>query len=256
MLFVGGLSTRGESIFTMSDIRIDLFWNVDRVLHFTPSETRIFFVLANMADGSTLSISDDELSSAAGVSRLTLRKSRKRLVDSGLLSVSVGNGRGCKTVYILTNIGNDVPQPQEQPQEPTIEPETIQEEKNKRKQRVVKPKDGDLFVKKDMRPKRVTLVEVAIPSIEEVEEHFISQNIPKDVADMFYYHYDSLGWMTNNGVRVKRWQSLANKWITKERKEKNYGCNIDQESDDFKRSIAERVARAERAYREAGKHQE
>jgi hypothetical protein len=115
---------------------------------------------------------------------------------------------------------------------------------------VTRPKDGDLFGKKDMRPKRkMQTSEVEPPDMDDVITHFISQGVSGDVARTFYYHYDSLGWMTNSGVRVKRWESLANKWITKEKKEQNYGCSSNQGSDAFKRSIAERFAKAECEYR-------
>lgn len=128
------------------------------------------------------------------------------------------------------------------------------EEVKPKRTRTVKPKDGDLFGKKDMRPKRTPPMEAEPPDMDDVIMHFVSQGVSGDVARTFYYHYDSLGWMTNSGVRVKRWQSLANKWITKEKNERNYGSSINQTGDAFKRSIAERVARAEREYRESVGH--
>lgn len=247
------------------------FWMKDAELHFTASETRMFFALVKMVGSGELVMSDAEIAAKVGVCMATMRKCRARLSGAGLIVVAAGNGRGCKTAYILPCKGDDVPQPvkpeaSEQTEAPelgqcTESEEHVQEavpppteEVKPKCTRVVKPKGGDLFGMKDMRPKRTTSTEVEPPDIEEVAAHFLAQKVPRDVAETFYYHYDSLGWMTNSGVKVKRWQSLANKWITKEKKEQNYGSNSNQTGDTFKRSIAERVARAEREYREAVGH--
>lgn len=248
------------------------FWQKDEELHFTASETRMFFALVQMVGSGELVMSDAEIAANVGVCMATMRKCRARLSGAGLIVVAAGNGRGCKTVYTLPCKGDDVPQPvkpeasvqteapelgqcteSEEPVHEVVPPPTEEKVKPKRT-RTVKPKDGDLFGKKDMRPKRTPPMEAEPPDMNDVIKHFVSQGVSGDVARTFYYHYDSLGWMTNSGVRVKRWQSLANKWITKEKKERNYGCSINQTGDAFKRSIAERVARAEREYREAVGH--
>lgn len=242
------------------------FWLADAEHHFTPAETRMFFALVQMVGSGELVMSDAEMSANVGVCMATMRKCRARLVDAGLIVVTAGNGRGCKTVYTLPGKGDDVPHPLTSdevvtevsaPVEVTVDdvvvPPPTEEKVKPKRTRTIKPKGGDLFGKKDMRPKRIKM-EVEPPDIEEVAAHFMAEGVPRDVAEIFYYHYDGQGWITNSGVRVKRWQSLANKWITKEKKEQNYGSSSNQTGDAFKRSIAERVARAEREYREAVGH--
>ena len=32
-------------------------------------------------------------------------------------------------------------------------------------------------------------------------------------AEIFFYHFDSLGWKNTNGAKVERWDSRANLWI-------------------------------------------
>lgn len=240
------------------------FWQKDKEQHFTPSETRFFFALVQMVGSGEMVMSDAEIAASVGVCLAVMRKARKRLADVGLIVVSSGNGRGCKTVYRLSVEDEVVPQPEkpkedavsqeakpvQEPEQADEQPPALEEVKPKRT-RTARPKDGDLFGKKDMRPRR-TPVEVEPPDMEDVVIHFIEQGVPREVAETFYYHYDSLGWMTNSGVKVKRWQSLANKWITKEKQE--YGSKINQSGDTFKQNIAERVARAEREYREAVGH--
>lgn len=249
---------------------IGQFWRADAEHHFTAAETRMFFALVQMVGSGELVMSDAEIAANVGVCMATMRKCRARLVDAGLIAVTAGNGRGCKTVYRLPEQGDDVPQPLasddvvteeafmlgqctmcEEPVQEAVPPPT-EEKVNPKRTRTVKPKDGDLFGVKDMRPRRVPPDVSEQPSIDEVLEYCRSKGVDDDTAMMFFSHYDSLGWMTSNGVRVKRWQSLVNKWIIRDKKDKQtYGSSNNQEGDSFKRSIAARIEQAERKYRES-----
>lgn len=245
---------------------IRAFWLADAERHFTSAETRMFFALVQMVGSGELVMSDAEMSANVGVCMATMRKCRARLVDAGLIVVTAGNGRGCKTVYRLPEQGGDVPQPvamegtvTEVPEVATPEPDAVQEvvvpppteEVKPKRTRTVKPKDGDLFGAKDMRPRRVPPDVSEQPSIDEVLEYCRSKGVDDATAEMFFAHYDSLGWVTSNGVKVKRWQSLVNKWIIRDKKGQNYGSKDNSEGDSYKRSIAARIEQAERKYRES-----
>lgn len=237
------------------------FWVADAERHFTSAETRMFFALVQMVGGGELVVSDAEISANVGVCMATMRKCRARLVDAGLIVVTAGNGRGCKTVYRLPGKGNDVPQPLDEAtteastvatsesdvvQEVVVPPPT--EEVKPKRERTVRPKDGDLFGVKDMRPRRVPPDVSEQPSMDEVLEYCRGKGVDDATAEMFFAHYDSLGWVTSNGVKVKRWQSLVNKWIIRDKK---YGSKDNSEGDSYKRSIAARIEQAERKYRES-----
>lgn len=244
---------------------IGTFWKADAVRHFTPSETRMFFALLELVGGEVLIINDAEISAKVGVCMATMRKCRARLADAGLIIVTAGNGRGCKTVYKLPVQGESVPQPVpieetvteasatdksvEPVQDVVVQP-TAEGVKPKRT-RTIKPKGDDLFGAKDMRPKRVPPDTSEQPSIDEVLEYCRGKGVDDTTAEMFFCHYDSQGWVTSNGIKVKRWQSLINKWIIRDRKEQNYGSKCNTEGDSYKRSIAARIEQAERKYRES-----
>lgn len=241
---------------------IRTFWLKDGEYHFTPTETRMYFVVLKLASEGSVSLSDDEMSANVGVCVVTIRKSRSRLADAGLFVVVAGNGRGCKTEYKI----EIVPHPSESSTTEEVKPvevqeaahtqptEEVKEEQKPKRTRTTKPKDGDLFGRVDMRPKRKAQESVKPPDMVDVVNHFRAQGVDKEQAEMFYYHYDSLGWITSNGVKVKRWQSLANKWITKDKeKQKEDGSSIDSGSA-FKHNIAQRIAEADRKYREAARN--
>lgn len=81
-----------------------LFWKLDKVFDFTCQETRLFFFLHDVANStywaSEFQISDERAASMCKMSRETLKKSRARLVEAGLIKVTPGKqGRGSKTTY-------------------------------------------------------------------------------------------------------------------------------------------------------------
>ena len=78
---------------------------------------------------------------------------------------------------------------------------------------------GELFPpSKPEKPKRVAKEFIA-PTLDEVIQHFIKQNAPErlddwqEQAEIFFNHFDSIGWKNANGVKIERWDSKANLWI-------------------------------------------
>lgn len=55
------------------------------------------------------------------------------------------------------------------------------------------------------------------PTLKEVEACFMQSaaQLPtwQDEAKIFFYHYDGLGWRNTHGVKIRNWDSFANKWI-------------------------------------------
>ena len=114
----------------------------------------------------------------------------------------------------------------ELPSEPPSEPpsELLKEIKNKRNKEDIKEKkykrkekpDGFLFSP----PPKATKVKVddfVPPTLKEVEACFrqSAAQLPtwQDEAKIFFYHYDGLGWRNTHGVKIRNWDSFANKWI-------------------------------------------
>lgn len=55
------------------------------------------------------------------------------------------------------------------------------------------------------------------PTLQEVMAVFrtAAAQLPtwEDEARIFFYHYDGLGWRNTHGVKIRNWDSFANKWI-------------------------------------------
>ena len=70
-----------------------------------------------------------------------------------------------------------------------------------------KPKKRRKAVGEDLKP----------PTLQEVMAVFrqSAAQLPswEDEARIFFYHYDGLGWRNTHGVKIRNWDSFANKWI-------------------------------------------
>jgi hypothetical protein len=66
-------------------------------------------------------------------------------------------------------------------------------------------------------------------------------------AQLFFSHYDSLGWKNSTGAKIVNWDSLANKWIlTQKTKLSKNGAHkqVDSKSErDAEAEFAEHIAR-------------
>ena len=55
------------------------------------------------------------------------------------------------------------------------------------------------------------------PSLEEVKQYASMNGIPEQLAEKFFYHYESEGWETRHG-KVMRWQPRLQKWKVEQHK--------------------------------------
>lgn len=67
-------------------------------------------------------------------------------------------------------------------------------------------------------PRADTDTPANIPTIEQVRTFCIEQGLTIDV-DVFYNHYDSIGWLVS-GKPVKSWQALVRRWYAQDLKRK------------------------------------
>ena len=70
---------------------------------------------------------------------------------------------------------------------------------------------------KTIKRRKTQDVEFTPPTLQEVMAVFrtAAAQLPtwEDEARIFFYHYDGLGWRNTHGVKIRNWDSFANKWI-------------------------------------------
>lgn len=87
------------------------------------------------------------------------------------------------------------------------------------KKRVKKRKDTPKVIPfpNEPTPKTAKADDFVPPTLKEVEACFMQSaaQLPtwQDEAKIFFYHYDGLGWRNTHGVKIRNWDSFANKWI-------------------------------------------
>ncbi|WP_129661382.1 hypothetical protein [Bacteroides fragilis] len=223
---------------------INRFWELDEGWQFSCCETRLYFYLLKIANRlgweDNWTRSDTKVSSDVGVSVKVFKSARNRLVQAGLIECKQGNGRGNKSTYSIKGVQKgmqNIP-PLRQPlgiplgyplgtplqERSPIPPK--EEYKTETKIKKEPPKggkkesnSGELFsVPKLEKPKRIAK-ELINPTLDDVIQYFISQNAPERLSDwhehaeIFFNHFDSIGWKNANGVKIERWESKANLWI-------------------------------------------
>ncbi|MCH7409974.1 hypothetical protein MM239_11265 [Belliella sp. DSM 111904] len=51
------------------------------------------------------------------------------------------------------------------------------------------------------------------PLFDHVREYFSLKGMSTDEAEIFYYHYESMDWESENGTPFSNWKTLADDWI-------------------------------------------
>lgn len=207
---------------------INNFWFIDDDWQFTCCETRLYFYLLKTANRlgwvDSWTRSDAKVSSDVGVSINSMKTARNRLVQAGLISFKAGgNGQRDKTKYQVIcdfRCQNLIPkvQPNLEPNPiPNLEPKVQPYNKTKNKTKNINNNSGELFPpekEKKQKPK-VNKPEFIPPTLDEVKSYFEGR-LPdwERQAELFFYHFDSLGWRNTNGTKIVNWDSKANFWIT------------------------------------------
>lgn len=244
---------------------INQFWRMNRIEPFSPYEVYLYFYLLNQCNmrgmENPFSIKTAMLYVELKMSKKVIYDARESLQERGLIDFTEGERRVSAPVYqIMENveIGRQRrPEKQEEsieevdeiPIPPYEEPESQrQPKKSKKKEKSL----DDLF--EIPKPEKRKKKEFVPPTLQEVEDFFSGLGIQDavDVAQQFFFHYDSLGWHTATGAVVHRWESLANKWLLNDKKKEheNNRSSSKKGGDEYKQTLINRIAEAERKYRE------
>lgn len=152
-----------------------------------------------------------------GYSNKTVIDLRNRLKQKGLIDFIEGNRREKAASYILlVTSGNQIVnqtgnQSSNQNGNQTGNPIIKTKTKNNNN-------SGELFPPEEKPKKKKTAkAEFIPPTLGQVKAYF-EEKLPdwERQAEIFFYHFDSLGWRNANGAKIERWDSKANLWIMDE----------------------------------------
>ena len=197
---------------------------------------------------SRCGIPNERLVKMLGVDIRTIRASRNRLVEVGIIRYEAGKAKR-EPMYVFDWSADPV----EIPIEPAwIVEENVKDvpkEKREKKKKAVE-KEGDLFAREKQRKSRQKpKEEEKPPTMDEVRAEFQKRGLSEDEAEYFYYYYDAQGWVTSSGQKIQRLDSMVNRWISNNHKNKGDGKRNSSSREERMRDAAkvmERIyARAE-----------
>jgi hypothetical protein len=80
-----------------------------------------------------------------------------------------------------------------------------------------------LFASDKQQPKKAD--GAASPTIEEVTRICLEKGMSEEEAKKFYYYYDAQGWVTTGGQKIKRIDSMVNRWVNNQKTGKDGNDN-------------------------------
>lgn len=177
----------------------------------------------------------------------TIRAARQRLIEAGFVGYIAGKARR-QPVYYFEKGDEPIEIPIAQDWLDEVQPEPIKavEATKPKKRRSAKESAPSLFSEKDLNPSKRKKKETPPPTLEEVRELFRSRGLPDDEAERFFYYYDAQDWVTSSGQKIKRLDSMVNRWLTNNHKNKvngnNTGSSPQIRAQEAKKIIAELAA--------------
>lgn len=200
---------------------INQFWQIRRYKPMTAHEADFYFFLLKECNIRNwlcpFELPTRLIQAELGYSNKTVIDLRNRLKQKGLIDFIEGNRREKAASYILlVTSGNQIVnqtgnQSSNQNGNQTGNPIIKTKTKNNNN-------SGELFPPEEKPKKKKTAkAEFIPPTLGQVKAYF-EEKLPdwERQAEIFFYHFDSLGWRNANGAKIERWDSKANLWIMDE----------------------------------------
>lgn len=194
---------------------INQFWKIRRSKKITPTQAYLYFGLLQECNEreweSPFEYPNESICSRIGVSEPTMIDARARLKQLGLIDFESGERNKKSPRYYLNNLSRNRAETEQKPSRNRAESITFNT-----KQNINNNNSNELFPPEPpKKPPKRAKKEFIPPRLEEVKAYFADQ-LPnwEQEAEIFFNHFDSLGWRTATGGKVEKWDSRANLWIT------------------------------------------
>lgn len=262
---------------------INNFWSVRRIRSMTSYEADFYFYLLKECNSrnwtNPFELPSRNVELELGISRKTICDLRNKLLQKGLISFKEGNRRTSSAIYEILYVsernkngninGFNVSDGNQNGNESGNQNGNINGNqsgnplyKTKNKTKTKKNNSGELFPPEFPEKKRgKDKKEFIAPTLDEVIQHFItkgtSEQFPdcREQAEIFFNHFDSIGWRTSRGAKIERWESKANLWILDHAKQSRVKDETDtqeklSDSDRQKLDVTRDLEELDRKWRE------
>ena len=189
---------------------INRFWVVNIEHSLGTSDMALFFALHHFCNQvgwkRKFACSNRQIMNLIQISDKTLISARKRLIDAGLITFTPGNAKRQKSLYSFCT---DYWSFSSSSGSSSGSSNIIRKEKTK-----TELSKNDKKVPTTNKKSIPRKVEEATPTLEEVVKICTDKGMSEEEAKNFYYYYDAQGWVTTGGQKIKRIDSMVNRWLT------------------------------------------
>lgn len=234
------------------------FWLQHNAYSLTVTETALYFYLLETNNlcrwANTFNRNNSKVLADLNIASLkTLSAARNRLKQVGLIDFKTKNGSP-NVSYTLVNFTEVREQVVTEVREQVREQVVTELNKTKKKTKTIGGYNSPELFPPESPPKKPPKQkqEFIPPTIDEVKE-FFRDRLPdwETQAEIFFHHFDGLGWKTATGAKVERWDSRANLWII-EKLQESHGnnnrstCTSKHEANEYAmQQLAERMQQRE-----------
>ena len=217
---------------------INNFWLLSEEYEFHPIDIALYFYLLKIANSLSwkpiFKRNNKEIMAKLGInSRHTFNDARNRLKMAGLIDYKTYNGKPISTYSIIDSCAINaqvtarVTAQVDAQLNKTKTKTNIKKENIKKKKNEVRELELDLTTEKPQKKGSTPS-----PTLEEVVSVCRSKGMTNEEAENFFYYYDAQGWVTTGGQKIKRIDSMVNRWLTNRKEKKN---GTDNSTDSAKR---------------------
>ncbi len=189
---------------------VNRFWIVNIECSLETSDIALFFALHHFCNQvgwkRIFACSNRQVMNLIQISDKTLISARKRLVDAGLITFTPGTNKRQKSLYSFCT---DYWSYSSSSGSSSGSSNIIREDKTK--QELLKNNKKISKINKKSKPK---MVEQVSPTLEDVVKICTGKGMSEDEAKNFFYYYDAQGWVTTGGQKIKRIDSMVNRWLS------------------------------------------
>ena len=204
---------------------VNQFWRINLECSLGISDVALFFALHHFCNQvgwkRQFACSNRQIMNIIQISDKTLISARKRLIDAGLITFIPGTPKRQKSLYsFCTDYWSYSSSSGGSYSSSSGGSNIIREDKTK--QELSKNNKKEPAINKKSTLKKV--VQPTTPTLEEVLKICTDKGMSEEEASNFFYYYDAQGWVTTGGQKIKRIDSMVNRWLTNG-KGKEYGRN-------------------------------
>ena len=191
---------------------INEYWNIAREYRFTATEGYLYFYLLSVANKygwkHSFGLSNRQIMANIDITKATLIKARATLIKANLIAYEASNSKRETSKYSIIGYKNYTQCDTQCDTLHKTKIKTILKKENIKRKKVPL---NDLGLKFDEEKK--VKKEIPPPSVEEVTAICVKKGMSEDEAKRFFYYYDAQGWVTSTGQKIKRIDSMVNRWL-------------------------------------------